>query len=128
MTNMPVGRGLVDKRAVVTGGASGIGLATVRRLAAEGARVMIFDMNRNALEQILQEEVEIVGGVAVDVGHPEEVARAYEQVDAQLGGIDILVANAGISYRTPFLEITPLQWNQVLTTNLTGIFYTAQQA
>jgi NAD(P)-dependent dehydrogenase (short-subunit alcohol dehydrogenase family) len=128
MTNIPIDRGLAGKRAVVTGGASGIGLATVRRLTAEGVHVMIFDVNHNALEQVLQEEVGIVGGVAVDVGHPEEVSRAYEQVDAQLGGLDILVANAGISYRTPFLEITPLQWNQVLTTNLTGVFYTAQQA
>jgi NAD(P)-dependent dehydrogenase (short-subunit alcohol dehydrogenase family) len=121
-------RGLKGKRAVVTGGASGIGLATARRLAAEGVQVMVFDKNRQVLGQALDAAPEIVGGVHVDVSDPEEVASAYKEVDARMDGIDILVANAGISYRTPFLEITPAQWNQVLATNLGGIFYTAQQA
>ncbi len=121
-------RGLKGKRAVVTGGASGIGLATARRLASEGVQVMVFDKNRQVLGQALDAAPEIVGGVHVDVSDPEEVASAYKEVDARMDGIDILVANAGISYRTPFLEITPAQWNQVLATNLGGIFYTAQQA
>lgn len=105
MSSQTPGRGLTGKRAVVTGGASGIGLATARRLAAEGVQVMVFDRNRQALNQVLDGETALVGGVYVDVSDPEEVAGAYEKVDARLGGIDILVANAGISYRTPFLEI-----------------------
>ena len=109
MSGQAPGRGLTGKRAVVTGGASGIGLATARRLAAEGVQVMVFDRNQQALEQVLDEETALVGGVYVDVSHPEEVASAYEQMDARMAGIDILVANAGISYRTPFLEITPAQ-------------------
>ena len=128
MSGQTPDRKLKGKRAVVTGGASGIGLATARRLAVEGVQVIVFDKNQRALEQVLEAAPEIVGGVHVDVSDPEEVASAYEQVDARMGGIDILVANAGISYRTPFLEITPAQWNQVLATNLGGIFYTAQQA
>lgn len=128
MSSPTPGRGLTGKRAVVTGGASGIGLATARRLAAEGVQVMVFDKNRQALDHALDGDTEIAGGVHVDVSHPEEVASAYEEVDAHLGGIDILVANAGISYRTPFLEITPAQWNHVIATNLGGLFYTAQQA
>lgn len=128
MDSQTASRGLAGKRAVVTGGASGIGLATARRLAAEGVQVMVFDLNRRALQQVLDEQTALVGGVHVDVSDPEEVASAYEQVEACMGGIDILIANAGISYRTPFLEITPAQWNRVLATNLGGIFYTAQQA
>ena len=128
MSGQPRNRGLSGKCAVVTGGASGIGLATARRLASEGAQVIVFDKNRQALEQVLDGETEIAGGVYVDVSDPEAVVHAYEQVDARMGGIDILVANAGISYRSPFLEITPAQWNRVLATNLSGIFYTAQQA
>ena len=128
MSNQTRDRGLTGKRAVVTGGASGIGMATARRLAAEGVQVIVFDKNRQALDSMLDTETEIVDGVHVDVSDPEEVASAYEQVDTRIGGIDILIANAGISYRTPFLEITPAQWNRVLATNLGGIFYTAQQA
>ena len=128
MSNQTHDRGLTGKRAVVTGGASGIGLATARRLAAEGVQVIVFDKNRQALDSMLDIETEIVDGVHVDVSDPEEVASAYEHVDTRIGGIDILIANAGISYRTPFLEITPAQWNRVLATNLGGIFYTAQQA
>ena len=128
MSSLTSGRGLTGKRAVVTGGAIGIGLATARRLAAEGVQVMEFDKNRQAQDHALDGDTEIVGGVHIDVSNPEEVASAYEEVDARLGGVDILVANAGISYRTPFLEITPAQWNHVIATNLGGIFYTAQQA
>ncbi len=128
MSSKAPDRGLTGKRAVITGGASGIGLATARRLAAEAVQVMVFDKNRQALDQALDEATELAGRVHVDVSNPEEVARAYERVDACIGGIDILVANAGISYRSPFLEITPAQWNHVLATNLGGIFYTAQQA
>ncbi len=128
MSSQTPGRELAGKRAVVTGGASGIGLATARRLAAEGMQVMVFDRNRQVLAQVLDGETALAGGVYVDVSDPEAVASAYEQVDTCMGGIDILVANAGISYRTPFLEITPAQWNNVIATNLGGIFYTAQQA
>src|SRR5205085_10049026 len=126
MSSQTPDRGLVGKRAVVTGGASGIGLATARRLAAEGVQVIVFDRNRQALDQVLDSETALVGAVHVDVSNPEDVAGAYQQVDACMGGIDILVANAGVSYRTPFLEITPAQWNHVLATNLSGIFYTSQ--
>ena len=118
---------LAGKRAVVTGGASGIGLATARRMAAEGARVIVFDLSRAALDQLRATDPQL-GRVEVDVGQPDQVQRAYAAVDADLGGIDILIANAGISYRTPFLDLTAEQWNRVIATNLTGVFYTTQQA
>jgi NAD(P)-dependent dehydrogenase (short-subunit alcohol dehydrogenase family) len=118
---------LAGKRAIVTGGASGIGLATARRLAAEGARVIVFDLSRAALDQLRATDPHL-GGVEVDVGQPEQVQRAYAAVDVDLGGIDILIANAGISYRTPFLDLSAEQWNRVIATNLSGVFYTTQQA
>src|SRR6266436_3794632 len=101
MSSQTPGRGLAGKRAVVTGGASGIGLATACRLAAEGVQVMVFDRNRQALNQVLDGKTALAGGVYVDVSDPEEVASAYEQVDARMGGIDILVA------RTMSLELAP---------------------
>jgi 3-oxoacyl-[acyl-carrier protein] reductase len=118
---------LAGKRAVVTGGASGIGLATARRLAAEGARVTVFDLSRAALDQLRATDPQLAC-VEVDVSQPDQVQRAYAAVDADLGGIDILIANAGISYRTPFLDLTAEQWNRVIATNLSGVFYTTQQA
>lgn len=118
---------LAGKRAVVTGGASGIGLATARRLAAEGARVAVFDLSHAALDQLRATDPQIVG-VEVDVSRPEQVERAFAAVDAELGGSDILIANAGVSYRTPFLDISAGQWDKVIATNLGGVFHTAQQA
>jgi NAD(P)-dependent dehydrogenase (short-subunit alcohol dehydrogenase family) len=87
----------------------------------------VFDLSRVALDQLRETDPQL-GGVEVDVSRPEQVERAYAAVDADLGGLDILIANAGISYRTPFLDITPQQWDRVLATNLGGVFHTAQQA
>ena len=109
-------------RAVVTGGTSGIGAATSRRFVAEGARVVAL-----ALEP--EEDVEGLAAVIhLDVADPVQVADAFARVESVLGGIDVLVANAGISIRHPFLEITAEDWQRVLAVNLSGVFYCAQQA
>lgn len=89
---------------------------------------MIVDWNESALQQVLRENREIVDGVRADVSRPEEVQRAFSRVDAVLGGIDVLVANAGISVRRPFLEIEYEQWSTVLGINLGGMFLCAQEA
>ncbi|HUX06485.1 MAG TPA: SDR family NAD(P)-dependent oxidoreductase [Acidobacteriota bacterium] len=119
---------LEGKRVVVTGGAGGIGRATARRFSEEGAKVAIFDSNEKALEEVLEEEDGILGGVRCDVGNPVEVKSAFEKIDQHFGGIDILVANAGISFRKPFLEIEYEQWSKVLRANLDGVFLCAQEA
>ncbi|HHY95648.1 MAG TPA: SDR family oxidoreductase [Firmicutes bacterium] len=119
---------LVNRRVVVTGGASGIGLATARRFAAEGARVMIVDWNQLALQEVLRDTPRIVNGVRADVSRPRDVEMAFAQADVVLGGIDVLVANAGISVRRPFLEIEYEQWSTVLGINLGGMFLCAREA
>jgi NAD(P)-dependent dehydrogenase (short-subunit alcohol dehydrogenase family) len=110
-------RGLEGKRVVVTGGTSGIGEATVRRFRGEGAHVAA----------LADRDVEDPG-LCCDVADAAQVVRAFERVDELLGGVDVLVANAGISIRKPFLEIEEADWQRVLDVNLTGVFHCAQQA
>lgn len=119
---------LKDKRVVITGAASGIGLAAAKKFLMEGAQVMIFDWNQQALAKALHENPSIRGGVHMDVSQPDEVVRAFSEVDDKLGGIDILIANAGISVKNPFLNITYEQWTKVLRVNLDGVFLCAQAA
>jgi NAD(P)-dependent dehydrogenase (short-subunit alcohol dehydrogenase family) len=109
-------KGLEGKRVVVTGGTSGIGEATSRRFAAEGARVVSI-----AIDEADQ-------NIVCDVADAGQVERAFEQVEELLGGVDVLVANAGISIRRPFLDIREEDWRRVLDVNLTGVFHCAQQA
>src|SRR5437763_1171138 len=67
-------------------------------------------------------------GLACDVADGDSVGAAFSRVDELLGGVDVLVANAGISIRKPFLEIEEADWRRVLDVNLTGVFFCAQQA
>jgi meso-butanediol dehydrogenase / (S,S)-butanediol dehydrogenase / diacetyl reductase len=111
-------QGLAGKRVVVTGGTSGIGEATSRRFLAAGARVVaIADRIDGFPDAIL-----------CDVADRAQVENAFARVDDVLGGLDVLVANAGISIRAPFLEIEEADWRRVLDVNLTGVFHCAQQA
>ncbi|HEX5246467.1 MAG TPA: SDR family oxidoreductase [Gaiellaceae bacterium] len=102
-------KGLSGKRVVVTGGSSGIGEATVRRFRDEGAEVV---------------SVALDGEIECDVADPQQVEAAFEQI----GALDVLVANAGISIRSPFLDIREEDWQRVLDVNLGGVFRCAQQA
>ena len=119
---------LAGKRVVVTGGASGIGQATAARFGLEGSRVVVLDRDAERLAAVAVEVPGLAGAVAVDISSSADVRRAFEKVDALLGGIDVLVANAGVSYRTAFVDITDEQWDAVVGTNLSGTFYTAREA
>ena len=119
---------LRDKRVVVTGGASGIGLATARRFINEGCRVVILDNNPEALNKAQSELPELAGGVCADVSSPDDVAAAFTEIDQILGGIDILISNAGISVRKPFKEIDYDQWSKVMRVDLDGMFLCAKAA
>jgi meso-butanediol dehydrogenase / (S,S)-butanediol dehydrogenase / diacetyl reductase len=120
-------RGLEGKRIVVTGGTSGIGEATSRRFLAEGARVVALAVGEDEVATA-GERVPGLAAIRCDVADAGAVAEAFAQVDERLGGIDVLVANAGISIRKPFLEIEEADWRRVLDVNLTGVFHCAQQA
>lgn len=119
---------LQGKRVVITGGASGIGLATANRFVSEGATVIIIDNNENSLQKTLKEYPGIAHGVVADVSDAQEVKQAFEKIDRLVDGVDILIANAGISVRANFIDITPEQWRKVIGINLDGIFYTSQEA
>jgi len=121
-------QGLKNKRVLITGGAGGIGAATARRFIDEGARVAVIDQDKAAGERLKQALPGLEALVLADVSDPHSVAQAFSTLDRQMGGLDILINNAGISVRQPFMQISPDQWRKVLATNLDGIFYVAQQA
>jgi len=114
--------------AIVTGGASGIGAATVARFLEEGARVVVIDRDEAGCRRLKERHAALAATVVADVGDPAAVARAFDDVDRIAGGLDVLINNAGISVRHAFLDITPQEWRDVLRVNLDGVFYVAQQA
>jgi NAD(P)-dependent dehydrogenase (short-subunit alcohol dehydrogenase family) len=121
-------RGLRGKRVLITGGAGGIGAATAARFLEEGALVVVLDRDQAALGRVERERPALSGAVGADVSDAGAVRRAFEELDRLLGGLDVLINNAGISVRKPFMEITPQQWREVIDVNLTGMFFVAQQA
>ena len=121
-------RGLKSKRVLVTGGARGIGAATAARFLEEGARVVVLDRDEPALHHIENELPMLSGTIRADVSDTQAVERAFARLDDLLGGLDVLINNAGISIRHRFMDISPQEWRRVLATNLDGVFYMAQQA
>ena len=119
---------LEDRRVVITGAASGIGLATAQRFIDEGSKVFIIDWDKEALNNTLAENPELSGGIEGDVSRPEDMDKAFQTVEEVLEGIDILIANAGISVRKRFLDIPYDQWSRVINVNLNGMFICAQEA
>jgi glucose 1-dehydrogenase len=124
---------LDGKRALVTGGNSGIGAAIVRELAAAGARVAINYVVHPELTQALLAELQgakaLAIGVQADVGDGAQVEAMYAELDRQWGGIDILVNNAGIDGApAPTWEADPANFERVLRVNLQGSFLCARAA
>ncbi len=119
-------RGLENKRVVVTGGASGIGAATAARFLEEGAEVVVLDRDQEAGERLAAELPGIAGVVLCDVSELTQVQTAIREAIENMGGIDVLINNAGISIRHHFLDITQAEWEQVIGVNLNGVFYVAQ--
>ena len=128
MIKLGIYKDLEGKRVAITGGASGIGFATAQRFVAEKSKVFIIDWDQEALDKAAVEIPELVGGVLADVSNPKDVEQAFKQVDELLGGLDILISNAGVSFRNPFLEIDYEQWSKVLRINLDGMFLYSKEA
>jgi meso-butanediol dehydrogenase / (S,S)-butanediol dehydrogenase / diacetyl reductase len=121
-------RGLKNKRILITGGASGIGAATATRFLEEGSIVCVLDRDAKANQKIKQELPGLAGVLAADVSNLQQVQAAFADAIRIMGGVDVLVNNAGISIRHNFLDITPAEWDKVMAVNLTGVFYVAQTA
>jgi NAD(P)-dependent dehydrogenase (short-subunit alcohol dehydrogenase family) len=122
---------LKDKVAVVTGAAKGIGLACARALAAEGAKVVLADIEVDAGERAA-EEIQADGAealfVACDVGEKAQVDALIGSAVAAYGRLDCVVANAGIVHACDFLELAEEDFDRVLRVNLKGVFLTGQAA
>lgn len=121
---------LPNKRTLVTGAQQGIGRAAVLKLAIEGADVAINWLDDETAASALADEVRAMGRRAVtvqgNVAVRADVERFVGEAHAALGGLDVLVNNAGIFPRAPFLELTEAEWDQVLGVNLKGSFLVAQ--
>jgi glucose 1-dehydrogenase len=125
---------LEGRKAIVTGASSGIGKATAERLGAEGAGVCVnyySEPERDDAEAVVS-AIEQAGAKAfafqTDVGEESAVERMVGQAAKQLGGVDLLVNNAGIEKQVPLLEMSLEDWSAVLRTNLTGSFLCMREA
>jgi len=121
-------RGLKNKRVLITGGASGIGEATAARFLEEGSAVCVLDRDKAANQRAKAAMPGLAGILSADISDRQQVETAFDEAVHIMGGVDVLINNAGISIRHNFLEIAPEEWNKVIAVNLTGVFHVAQVA
>jgi 2-hydroxycyclohexanecarboxyl-CoA dehydrogenase len=120
---------LKGKNAIVTGGASGIGLAAAQRLARDGAAIAVWDINeaaaQGAVAELLAAGTRAVA-CRVDVSNRAQVNAGLERVHAELGPVHILVNNAGVTSFRSFLEVTEEEWDKVMSVNLKSMLHVTQ--
>lgn len=119
---------LKDKIAWITGGASGIGAATAKRFAQEGAKLALSDINPEALDKIAAEIGGDVFTVQSDVSKRDSVMETAKKIEDHYGKIDILIANAGITMDSFSMKMSEEKWDAVIDVNLKGTFLCAQAA
>ena len=117
---------LSGKVALVTGAGRGIGKASARGLAESGAAVAVNDIDAASAQRTAQELD--AHAYPADVSDPDAVQALISQINGNLGGLHILVNNAGIEYKTPILETPVAEWQHTLAVNLSAAFYTSQAA
>jgi len=122
---------LEKKVAVVTGAGRGLGKAIATKLAEEGARVVVSDVDL-AFAESLAEKLKVMGrealAIKADVSNWQEVESMFEQAGRRFGGVDILVNNAGIRRDAPFHKLSEKEWDSVIATQLKGSFNCARAA
>ncbi|MEU5867104.1 SDR family oxidoreductase [Nonomuraea sp. NPDC047529] len=119
---------LDGKIAVITGGASGVGLGIAQEFADQGARVVITDLRQEALDRAVAEIGPRSSGIVADVTDIASMQAAYQQIMAQYGRLDAVVANAGIGAHAPLGAITEDQFDRTFGVNAKGVLFTVQPA
>lgn len=123
---------LRGRRALVTGGSRGLGRAIATSLAAAGARVAVVSRNEEQARAAARSIVEEIGGSAIgfaaDVRQVSSIQEMVGRAARELGGLEILVNNAGVAVTTRALDVTEDEWDDVLTTNLKAVFFASQAA
>lgn len=119
---------LTGKRVIITGGSTGIGAAIAARFLAEGAKVCVWCTNPDHAAAIKAELPLLSDVVLVDVADPDQVDIAFPRSLAALGGLDVLICNAGISQRHDFLDIDRKDFDRIMRVNVHGVFYPSQLA
>ena len=120
---------LARKTALVTGGARGIGLGIAERLAADGAKIALVDLNPGPLAEAASRFApEKVITIAADVTDRQQIINAIDQTAERLGGFDIMVNNAGIAQVQPIAEITEAEMDRVFAVNVKGVLWGIQAA
>jgi NAD(P)-dependent dehydrogenase (short-subunit alcohol dehydrogenase family) len=121
-------RKLAEKIAVITGGSSGIGLATAKRFVNEGAFVFITGRRQSELDAAVNQIGRNVTGVQSDVSKPADIDKLYTTVKEQKGKLDIIFANAGIGEFAPLGQITEDHFDKQFNVNVKGLLFTVQKA
>jgi NAD(P)-dependent dehydrogenase (short-subunit alcohol dehydrogenase family) len=119
-------RGLADKGTVITGGTSGIGLATAARFLEEGARAFVVGVDGAELGSALAGLGGDVTGTVADVSLEADIDRLVTEAESALGAIDVLVNNAGIARKARFLDTSAEMWDRTIAVNLRGMFLVAR--
>ena len=123
-----MGNKLEGKIAVITGGNSGIGLATAKRFVSDGAYVFITGRRQNELDATVSEIGKNVTGIQGDVSNLADLDRLYNTVKDQKGHLDILFANAGIGEFAPLGEISEAHFDKIFGINIKGVLFSVQKA
>jgi NAD(P)-dependent dehydrogenase (short-subunit alcohol dehydrogenase family) len=118
---------LTGRVAVVTGGNSGMGLATARLFAEEGAKVIITGRRQKDLDEAVQSIGKNVEGVQGDISKLDDLDRLHDHLKAKYGRVDIIFANAGLGKVTPFANVTEEEFDQTFDVNVKGTFFTVQK-
>jgi 3-oxoacyl-[acyl-carrier protein] reductase len=123
---------LSGKKTLVTGGTRGIGRAIVLALAGAGARVVTCYRSDEEAADSLARELKETGGehhvMKADMADPADIDRLVDEAGSRLGGLDVLVHNAGVISHVPFADLAPEEWHRVLNTNLTAGYLLARKA
>lgn len=122
---------LTGKTALITGSSRGLGFCYAQGLAAAGAKIILNDINQEALDlaiKKLQSQGYQASGYLFDVSNEEQILKAFEQMDNDGIKVDILINNAGIQHRQPMVELQLKDWQRVINIHLTGTFLVSREA